>query len=72
MQYSIHINVSGEAFDEGTDPEHGTYGGPRSADEVARILRILADKVQASGELPREKLFDSNGNTVGRAKRYVN
>lgn len=35
--------------------------------ELARILRIYADKLENRDELP-EKLLDLNGNTVGTAR----
>lgn len=35
--------------------------------EVARILREYADICDEKGEPPEQKLFDANGNSVGRA-----
>lgn len=58
--FKIEINTENAAFDEHL-PGH----------EVARILRVLANRIQAEG-LPgigrAYKMADVNGNTVGRAE----
>jgi hypothetical protein len=55
--YVIRICTDNEAF------QHGDIGN-----EVARILRKLADKVEANdAALPDSHLTDINGNSVGSA-----
>ena len=58
MPYSITIDTDGAAFE---DP------GP----ELARILRRLADGLDRGGIEPTDaaRLYDVNGNNVGRAQQ---
>lgn len=53
--YSITIKTDNAAFAD--DP----------APEIARILRRLADRLEADGVAPERVLFDVNGNRVGEA-----
>ena len=54
MKFKLEIDCSNAAFEE--EPEY----------EVARILRELADKLEADGSLAHP-VFDFNGNRVGRS-----
>ena len=60
MDITIKINTDNAAFQ---DEEH--LGG--ISRETARILRRLADQVEARGLLPEDRIIvgDLNGNTVG-------
>lgn len=57
MKFEVHVDLVNDAFVEAP----GT--------ELARVLRELADRVAADGELIRGHymLRDVNGNSVGRA-----
>lgn len=67
MRFEVHIGTSGAAFkDEETD-------APRPEEEVARILRELANRMDPTAEgltlVPEQpiRLSDINGNRVGFA-----
>jgi uncharacterized protein YukE len=53
-EFTLHIETDGAAFDV-----------PGGSDELARILRELADRVTDGAGRWRGSLSDSNGNTVG-------
>jgi hypothetical protein len=55
MKYTITIECDNAAFDP-------------PAQEVARILRQLADQCERYDSPPQVTLFDINGNRVGKAK----
>jgi len=56
MSYSIQIETGNDAFQ------------PDPAQEIARILRTLADKLEAGADLSEAiTLRDYNGNNVGAA-----
>jgi hypothetical protein len=62
MRYEITINADNEAFD-----------GDRSGPEAARILRILANRIDRAEFPARDpgdgiRLSDINGNYVGDCK----
>lgn len=57
--------MSAEAFVVGVELGTPALDGPERAREVARLLRRVADAVEA-GET-RVVLYDCNGNRVGRA-----
>lgn len=60
MTVMIRIDTGNAAFEE------------NCAEEVARILRILAADIEQKGELPEQKtLYDLNGNKVGTATTLV-
>jgi hypothetical protein len=50
---TISIRADGAAFE------------PDPAQEVARILRVLADRIEREGVPGDRSLFDANGNKVG-------
>ena len=53
-KFTVFIRTGNDAFQ------------PDTREEIARILRELADKVE-SGGIPPHTLKDYNGNTVGTA-----
>lgn len=57
MTYTLTISTDGAAFEEEAGPE------------LARILRRLADGLDRGGIAPEDvtRLYDINGNNVGRA-----
>ena len=56
MTFSLEITCNNAAFEEGAHLE------------VARILRELADRLEADETIKQLKLRDVNGNTVGTAR----
>ena len=62
-RFDVSMEVDNMAFGDGVDPEARNY-------EVARVLRELADKIEAD-YVPMDNyriLRDINGNTVGTAQ----
>jgi hypothetical protein len=62
----IHIRTTNAAF-------HDEAGEPDPAPELARILRKIANRIEAEGQQTdrgeRWTVLDSNGNTVGTVSR---
>lgn len=61
-KFGLHFECDNDAFNENI------------ADETARILRKLADRVQSeySGRMPDDyPVHDINGNRVGMARFYI-
>ena len=56
-EFTLHIETDNAAFDV-----------PNGSDELARILRELADRLTDGAGRWRGNLSDSNGNTVGSWK----
>lgn len=57
--YKIEIETETAAFDDD------------QAGEVARILRVLADRIESIGAVPADTIIrDINGNQVGAAVHY--
>ena len=58
MAYRIEIDTQNAAFEDEGTPQ-----------EVARILRELAERLETAACLPKVmRLYDINGNHVGEAK----
>ena len=57
MKLTIKLTCDNAAFNDSGDP----------SDEVARILRKYAARIERDGVVD-SKLFDINGNTVGTVK----
>jgi len=57
MRFTLSFAMDNDAFD----------GGDNSADEVVRILHVVADQIDSEGALsnPFGRLRDLNGNTIG-------
>lgn len=64
MQFKLNIACDGAAFTRETNDEDN--GTPDPGPEVARLLRAMADRVEA-GPFNGADLYDVNGNHVGRA-----
>lgn len=54
MEFNVTIKCDNDAF-------HGFHGGP---DEIVRMLRGIANRISAKGELTGN-ILDYNGNSVG-------
>lgn len=63
MEYRIHINLDGDAFQAGGDmnPDEA------AAVEVGRLLDELAEHINKAAQLRVGALKDSNGNRCGSA-----
>jgi len=56
--YTIIIELENEAFQP--------MPGDAAAFEVGRILDELSEGINRTGQLPRRKIMDINGNTCGK------
>ena len=58
MRFSLTFSMDNGAFDG---------GGDNNADEVVRILHVVADQIDSEGALgnPFGRVRDLNGNTIG-------
>ena len=64
-RFSVNLSMDNDAFTGGV--EEGNARNWNAALEVARILRVIADKVEREGFSGFfETVLDANGNDVGR------
>ena len=63
MQFQLTINCDNAAFSD------DAYSAPANGQELARILRELADKIESFDDVTdfEQVLYDVNGNRVGEA-----
>ncbi len=63
--FTLRIKTSNAAFrDENVDDEDSDVHADAARQEVARILRSIADRIDAGDD--SGTIHDSNGNSVGR------
>lgn len=67
-QFTVLINTDNAAFKAAYDAEDDVYAdGVAERDEIVRILRDLADKVEINGHKRVHRIRDVNGSRVGFA-----